>query len=299
MTASRRPRRALLFCPATDRRKIEKAAGLDADSVILDLEDAVALSRKAEARVEAARALEEVDFGRSERLVRVNPAGGGLEVEDIRVTAGGLRPPDGYVIPKVELASDLKLVTRLLAEIESERRLPEGTFRIFCIVETARGIVRLREIAEADPRIEALVFGAEDLCGDMGATRTRSGHEIAYARSALVLHCAAERLQAIDTPFIAVNDEAGLVSETRDALEMGFTGKLAIHPKQVAPITAAFTPTPAEIRAAQRLVREHERHQALGSGVFLLDGKMIDMPMVRAAERVLERARAAGVPGER
>lgn len=289
-----RVRRTLLFCPATEAGKIEKAARLPVDGVILDLEDGVALGRKEEARRGAARALSSLDFGRAERLVRVNPEGAGLE-EDLRITGEARRPPDAYVLPKAESPEAIRKVSRLLSGIERRRRLPQGTIRILAIIETARGVVGLGPIAASDPRLDALVFGAEDLCGDLGGTRTREGREVLYARSAVAIHAAAHGLQAIDTPFVDLADEGGLVAETRDALALGYAGKLAIHPSQIAPIHGVFTPRPEEVRAAQRLLDEHERQQAAGKGVFVLDGRMVDMPMVRAARAVLARARLAGV----
>jgi citrate lyase beta subunit len=288
-----RPRRALLFCPATERRKLEKAARLGADAVIIDLEDSVAPSRKAEARAAAARALSELDFGRSERLVRVNPRGAGLE-EDTRATGSIRRPPDGYVLPKVDSAAEVKVFARLLGGLERKAGLRPGTIRILAIIETAKGIVRLDEIAGSDASLEALIFGAEDLWGDIGAVRTREGREVAYPRAAVAIHAAAHRLQAIDTPFVDLQDQAGLLAQTREALTLGYTGKLAIHPAQVGPIQETFTPGPEEIEEARRLIEEHERQQARGMGVFVLGGRMIDMPMVRAARAVLARGRAAG-----
>ena len=290
-----RTRRVLLFCPATDRKKVEKAGLLGADSVVVDLEDSVALSKKEEARELARVAFSEVDFGKTERLLRVNPFGTGLTDEDVSVVGRASRPPDGFVLPKVESAADVRRMSTLLSALESYGRLAPGSLKLLLIIETARGVARLGEIAAASPRVETLIFGAEDLCGDMGATRTREGREVFYARSAVVLHAAAERLQAIDTVFIDLGDQAGLVDETREALAMGYTGKLAIHPRQVEPIVRVFTPSQDEITGAARLIREHGRHQADGKGVFSLDGKMVDMPMVRAAERVLARARAAGI----
>jgi citrate lyase beta subunit len=286
------PRRALLFCPATERHKLEKAAGLQADAVIIDLEDSVAPSRKADARAAAARALAELDFGRSERLVRVNPRGSGLE-EDVRATGSIRTPPHGYVLPKVSSAAEVKAFARLLKGLERKARLRPGTIRILAIIETAIGIVRLDEIASSDPRLQALIFGAEDLCGDMGAVRTREGREIAYPRSAVAIHAAARGLEAIDTPFIDIQDMEGLVAQTREALALGYSGKLAIHPGQVGPIQETFTPRPDELEEARRLIEEHERQQARGAGVFVLGGRMIDMPMVRAARAVLARGRAA------
>jgi citrate lyase beta subunit len=293
-TGPSRPRRALLFCPATETRKIEKAARLQVDGVILDLEDGVALGRKAEARREAARALSSVDFGRAERLVRVNPAEDDLE-EDLRITGEARLPPDAYVLPKAESPEAIRRISRLLSRIERRHRLPERTIRILAIIETARGVVRLESIAASDPRLAALIFGAEDLCGDLGGVRTRDGRDMLYARSAVAIHAAARRLQAIDTPFVDLDDEAGLVTETRDALSLGYSGKLAIHPSQIAPIHSVFTPGAEEVRAAQRLLDEHQRHQDEGKGVFVMEGRMIDMPMVRAARAVLARARLSGI----
>ncbi len=166
---------------------------------------------------------------------------------------------------------------------------------LLAIVETALGVVNLREIASGSPRLAALIFGAEDLAGDMGAVRTPDGWEGFYARSAVVLHAKAFGLGAIDTPFVDLDDANGLVAETEQALYMGYTGKLAIHPQQVAPIQRTFTPDAEEIARAQALIAAHAAHQAAGTGVFQLEGKMIDMPMIRAAEAVLARARAAGL----
>ena len=290
-----RPRRALLFCPATERHKLEKAARLGADAVIIDLEDSVAPSRKAEARAAAARALSELDFGRSERLVRVNPRGSGL-ADDARATGSVRRPPDGYVLPKVRSAAEVKEFSRLLRGLERKARLRPGTIRILAIIETAQGIVHLDEIAGSDPRLEALIFGAEDLWGDIGAVRTRGGTEVAFPRSSVAIHAAAHRLQAIDTPFVDLQDRDGLLAQTREALTLGYSGKLAIHPAQVDPIQDTFTPKPEEVEEARRLIEEHERQQARGMGVFVFGGRMIDMPMVRAARAVLARGRAAGLP---
>lgn len=288
-----RIRRALLFMPGDDRRKIEKGAALGVDAIIMDLEDGVALNRKAEARASVAAALREVDFGRSERLVRINPVGGGLDAEDLSATA--LYRPEGIVLPKVENAEQVRAVSAWLLEIERAQGWPEGAIALLAIIESARGIVGLREIAASDPRLVALIFGAEDLAGDLGATRTSDGWEVFYGRSAVVLHAKAAGLQAIDSPYIDLADVDGLATETRAAVEMGYTGKLAIHPRQVDPIQAAFTPDAAAIERAQRLIAAHDAQQAAGAGVFEFEGKMIDMPMIRAAQTILDRARAAGL----
>jgi citrate lyase beta subunit len=278
-----RARRALLFVPGDDPKKTAKAAGSGADAVILDLEDAVAADRKPAARKTVAASLANLDFGRSERLVRINPVGSGLDAEDLETVLPA--KPDGYVIPKVESPEQIR---------EVALRTSLAPRPLLALIETARGVVNLKEIAGAHPRLEALLFGAEDLAGDMGAVRSPAGLEASWARGAVVVTAAAFSLQAIDTIFVNLHDEEGLRRESAEACGMGYAGKMAIHPKQVPIIAGAFTPTDDEIAKARRLVEVHASHQASGTGAFVLDGRMIDWPMVRAAERLLSRARAAG-----
>ncbi len=270
----------------------EKAATLGVDSICMDLEDGVAQNRKNEARAVILESLQKLDFGRAERLVRINPVGSGLEVEDLAAVLPGR--PDGVVVPKVNTAEEIVWVSDQLAAGERARGWPAGAIRLLGLVETARGVVNLAAIAGSDPRLAALIFGAEDLAGDTGAVRTPAGWEVFYARSAVVTHAAAFGLQAIDMLNLDFRDISGLGAEARQGMEMGFSGKQIIHPNQVGPVLAAFTPTEKEIAAAQRLVTAHAAHQAAGTGAFALDGRMVDMPVVRAAERVLARARAAG-----
>jgi citrate lyase beta subunit len=291
-----RIRRALLFMPGDDRHKIEKAAGLGVDSVIMDLEDGVALNRKEAARETISTALHEVDFGRTERLIRINSVSTSHYVDDLRHTIEA--HPDGYMLPKVESAGQVREVSQWLGDAEAKYGWPENSIGLLAIVETARGILNLREIAESDPRLVALIFGAEDLAGDLGAKRTPDGWEVFYARGAVVLHAKAYNLQAIDTVHIDLQDLDGLVRQMEQALNMGYTGKLAIHPRQVVPIQRVFTPSTEEIEHAKRLIDAHIAHQNAGTGAFQLDGKMVDMPIVRAAETVLARARAAGIEVE-
>jgi citrate lyase beta subunit len=231
-----------------------------------------------------------MDFGRSERLVRVNPVGSPFVEDDLAVLLPSR--PDGVVVPKVSSAADVRWVSEKIAAVESGRGWPLGEIALLAIVETARAIVNLKEIAGADPRLEALIFGAEDLAGDVGMVRTPAGWEVFYARSAVVIHAAAEGLQAIDIVRVDFQDINALRQESRQGAEMGYEGKQVIHPNQVGPVQAAFTPTEEEIARARRIVEAHAAHQAAGAGAFALDGQMVDMPVVRAAERVLARARS-------
>lgn len=285
-------RRSLLFVPGDSQRKIEKAASLDADVVCLDMEDGVALSQKPAARDSIRHALQNVNFGRSERMIRINPYGSGLETEDLSLTLPGR--PDSVLLPKVEGAEALHWLDAQLAAAEQASGWPAGGIEMLAMVETARGIVNLKEIASASPRLTALIFGAEDLAGDIGAVRTREAWEVFYARSAVVTHAAAFGLQAIDMVFVDFNDTEGLLRECRQGVELGYAGKQLIHPNQIAPANEAFTPDDAAIAQARRIVEAFERHQASGQGAFALDGRMVDMPVVKAAQHVLAKARAAG-----
>ncbi len=293
--SARRARRALLFVPGDSARKIAKAAGSGADTVILDMEDGVALNAKAEARAVIAQGLREHDFGRSERLIRINPFATPFYADDL--TAALDAQPDGIVLPKVESVEALRAVDAAIGAGERVRGLPEGAIALLFMIETARAVADVRALcaaAESLARVQAVFFGAEDLAGDMGAVRTPGGAEVAYARGAVVLHAKAFGLDAIDMVYTAFTDRAGLFAEAQAGMMMGYTGKQAIHPDQIAPIHDAFTPDDAAIAAAQRIADAHEAHQAAGTGAFALDGRMIDMPVVRAAWAVLARARAAG-----
>ena len=288
-----RPRRVLLFMPGDDLRKITKGAASGVDSVIMDLEDAVAVGRKEPARAVVVEALTTLDFGATERLVRINGLTTGLAEADVAATVAAR--PDGYMIPKVESAAQVQQIGLLLEGVEAQQGWPRESIRLLAIIETARGVMRLDEIAGSSPRLDALCFGAEDLAGDIGARRTAEGAEVFYARSAVVIAAAAYGLQAVDTPYVNIQDIEGLAADARRAAGMGYTGKLAIHPRHIETILAAFTPSDEEVAAAQRLVDAYAASQAAGAGVFVLDGKMVDTPMLRAAQRILDRAgRRAG-----
>jgi citrate lyase beta subunit len=288
-----RPRRAPLFTPGDSERKIAKGAAAGADAVVLDLEDGVALGRKAEARATVRKALEEIEFQATERLVRINPVGTGLETEDLAEVLGGR--PDGVVVPKTESGAQLHSLAQHLAREERARGWPEGSLRIIALVETAPGVARLPEIAGGgEGRLDALIFGAEDYAASIGATRTPEGMEVLYARSAVVTFAAAHGLQAIDTLWTDFQDDEGLRRDALFARQLGYVGKIAIHPRQVPIIHAAMTPSEAEIAHARCVLQMHDAQQAAGQGAFALDGKMVDMPMVRAALQVLARAGMKG-----
>jgi citrate lyase beta subunit len=287
-----RARRALLYMPGDDQKKIHKGTTLGVDCVCLDIEDGVAVNRKNEARLSISDALKTMDFGRSERLVRINTVGSGLEYEDLQAALAG--HPEGIVVPKVEDAWQVRWTAEQITEFEREMGWSSGGIRMIIQAETARGIVNLPAICNADPRIEAVIFGAEDFANDIGATRSHEGWEVFYARSAVVTHCAAFGLQAIDMVYVNFHDNEGLLLEARQGARMGFDGKQIIHPGQVEPVQEAFTPSDETIAYAIRVMEADSQHQQRGFGAFALDGKMIDAPVVKAAARVLAMAHAAG-----
>jgi citrate lyase subunit beta-like protein len=285
-------RRALLYMPGDDRRKIEKATTLGVDCVCMDMEDGVAITHKAEARAVIAQAMKDLDFGKSERCIRINSVGSGFEKYDL--AAAVATNPDAVVVPKIETAQQLRSISEYIEMYELASKMEIGTIRMLIGVETARGILNLKEISEADRRLEAIIFGAEDYAASVGATRTKESTEVLYARSAVVTACAANELQAIDMVYIDFRDTEGLRAEADQGAQLGFSGKQIIHPNQVAPVQEAFTPSGEAIEYAQRVVATFAASQKEGRGAFALDGRMIDMPLLKNAQKVLERARAAG-----
>ena len=285
-------RRALLYMPGDDRRKIEKATTLGVDCVCMDMEDGVAIMKKKEARAVIAEAMKELDFGSSERCIRINSVGSGFEKFDL--AAALATNPDSIVVPKVETAAQVRAISDYIEMYELSARMAVRKIRMLVGVETARGILNIKEIAEADRRLEAIIFGAEDYAASIGATRTKEAAEVLYARSAVVTACAAYDLQAIDMVYIDFRDLDGLRAEAEQGAALGFSGKQIIHPDQVAPVQDAFTPSEEAIEYAQRVVDAFTASQKEGRGAFALDGKMIDMPLLKNAQKVLDRAKAAG-----
>lgn len=285
-------RRALLYMPGDDRRKIEKATTLGVDCICMDLEDGTALSKKAEARAVIARAVKELDFGRAECCIRINSVGSGFERDDLAAALAAR--PDTIVVPKVESAEQVRWVSGEIESYELAHGLPLGGIRMLVGVETARGILDLKEIAGADTRLEAIIFGGEDFAASVGAVRTPEATELLYARQAVVTACAAFELQAIDIVTIDFRNLDIVRAEAEFGAKLGFSGKQIIHPAQVEPVQTAFTPSDDAIAYARRVVETFEAHQREGRGAYELDGKMIDLPLLKNAQNVLERARAAG-----
>lgn len=284
-------RRALLYMPGDDRHKIEKALTLGVDCICMDMEDGVAPSRKAAARQVIAAALGELAFGGSEKTARINAVGSGLESDDIET----ILPcrPDGIVVPKVESLDQVGWAAGRIETAELAHGWPVNSIRLLAGVETARGILNLKEIA-SHPRLDGVIFGGEDYAASVGAVRSSQSMELLFARSAVVTVAAAFGLQAIDMVNIDFHDMESLRREAVFGAGLGYSGKQVIHPAQVGPVQEAFTPTDEAVSQARQLVEAFEARLKSGSGVVALEGKMIDLPLVKAARGVLARATAAG-----
>lgn len=276
------PRRSVLFTPGDQPGKLRKAVQSDADVVVYDLEDAVVPESKPAAREAVRDALVEVDAD-CELCVRVNPVGEGAS-RDLSVVLDGAEP-DSVMLPKVPDGDAVETLSRMLAE-------RDAAVPVLSIVESSAGVLHAEGIAAADGT-DAVLFGAEDLAGDLGAVRTDGGREVAHARQHTLLAARAAGVDAIDTHYPAYEDDGGLVERAREARRLGFDGKMTIHPAQIPIVNAAFTPEDSEIEWARRIIAARDEAGERSRGVFVVDGEMIDAPQVRQAERILERADGA------
>jgi citrate lyase subunit beta/citryl-CoA lyase len=277
-------RRSVLFSPGDQPDLMRKAPSTGADVVVFDLEDAVAPAGKAAARERVSDTLQEIDPD-CEVGVRVNPAGIAAD-DDLRAILDGAPRLDSVMLPKVRDAGDVGTLARLLDEHGAD--LP-----VLALVESAAGVLNAAGIAAADAT-DAVLFGAEDLAADVGATRTTEGTEVLYARQRVVTAAAAAGVDAIDTLHTDFEDTEGLRTDTGRGIRMGYDGRMAIHPRQVGVINDAFTPDPERVAWAERVLEAREAAAAEGQGVFEVDGEMIDAPLVARAERILDRVEAAG-----
>ncbi len=289
MMLERQPLRSFLFAPGNHARRVEKALSLDADAVILDLEDAVATAEKPATREKVAAV-----FGQPRRgwlYVRVNAADTEFCHGDlVAIVRPGL---DGVILPKVETPAALATIDWLLHQLEREHALPPGTVDLIPIIETARGLDRLGAILAAGTRVRRVAFGAGDFTLDVNMVWSRGEAELAPARAAIVTASRAAGLEApLDTVWVDLADREGLAASARTALGLGFQGKMCIHPEQIAVVNRVFTPADPEIAFAARVAAAFAKAEAEGSAAIQLDGKFIDYPIVYRARRVLQRVAA-------
>jgi len=278
--------------PGNNPGMLQDAAILGADSIILDLEDAVSLTEKDSARILVREALRYLDYARVEVVVRVNPLDTEFGALDLDMIARV--KPDTLLIPKADV-EEIKLVDAMLAKIEAEEGYLVGRIKIMALIETALGLETVYDVIKASPRMVGVLLGGEDLTSDLGIRRTKEGEEIFYARNKVATACRALKVDAIDTPFTDTNDYVGLAKDTVMAKSLGLTGKSAINPRQIEIIHSVFAPTEPELKQALRILAAMQDAAKEGKGVFSLDGKMIDAPIIQRARTTVELGQRLGL----
>jgi citrate lyase subunit beta/citryl-CoA lyase len=287
--------RSMLYIPGNAPGMIQSAAIYGADMVMIDLEDAVALAEKDAARDIASGFLRNYDFGDLPVVVRINGADTPFFEADLEAIVP-LRP-FAIRLPKCQDPADVLMADSRMTEIEKRIGMPVGTVPIHAMLESARGIENAYAIATAGPRVTALTLGGQDLTADMGIQKTRDGWEFFYARSRVVMAAKAAGIAAFDTVWTDFNDPDGLLRESRQIVELGFTGKAAIHPSQVEVIHKAFRPDTKEVRKAERIVAAAAEAERQGRGVVAVDGKMVDGPIIARARHLISLAGLYGMEG--
>lgn len=289
------PLRSMLFIPADSERKLAKGDATGADALILDLEDAVAPSRTHIARGMALDYLRhrsrDGGRGKQQLWVRINPLSTPAALLDLMVVAGA---PDGIVLPKVDSSADIVQLSHYLDALEVREGVTQGSIRIMPVAtETAKSLFTLGSYEGCSARLAGLTWGAEDIAAALGASTNRrpdGEYDSVYqlARALCLSGAVAAGVQPIDTIWADFSDEAGLARDSATARQRGFTGKIAIHPNQVAAINAAFSPSAEELAWSKKVVDLFEANP--GMGTVGLEGKMLDMPHLKQARRVLELA---------
>jgi len=271
--------------PGSNARALEKGRTLDADGLILDLEDAVSPTQKAEARAQVVAALAEGGYGHREILLRVN----GLDTEwgEADLKAAATAGADAVLLPKVESAETVQRAEQLLDAAGAPKDLT-----LWCMMETPRGILRAESIADATPRLAGFVMGTSDLAKDLHAAHTPMRLPLLTGLSTCLLAARAAGLAILDGVYLDLNDDEGFAASCKQGVELGFDGKTLIHPKQLDAANEAFAPTRDQIEFSRRVIAAHAEAEAAGKGVVLVDGKLIENLHVVAAHRLVAMADA-------
>lgn len=276
----------MLYIPGNNPAMLLHGSIYGADSLLLDLEDAVALDQKDAARFLIRNMIKNVDYHGSEVCVRVNHLDTPFGMEDLKAIVP--LQPDSIRYPKTESVEDLQRLISIIEEIEDEHGLPHDKMTIHIMIETAKGVQNVFEIAKYSKRVDAITIGGQDLTADMNIKSSGNSSGIDLARKMIVMAAKANRIDAIDTVHVDIEDEEGLRKETEYVKNIGFSGKAVINPRQIDVIHEIYAPTEDEVRKAYRVVKEFNKNQKKGIGVFAIDGKMVDAPVVTRAKYVLE-----------
>ncbi len=285
MPKSARPRRSMLYMPGSNARALEKARTLPADSLILDLEDAVAPDAKELARKQVCEAVAAGGFGMREVLIRVNALSTRWGYEDIAMASKS--GADGLLLPKVESADAIRHMEAIMRANDA----PES-MRIWAMMETPRSVLESQRIAESTPRMEGLVMGTSDLAKELDCAHTHERLPFMVSLGLCLLAARAAGLAILDGVYLDLNDEAGFESACKQGQDLGFDGKTLIHPKQVGPCNRVFTPKPQDVAWTRRIIEAHAAATARGEGVVVVDGRLVENLHVESARRVVGMADA-------
>lgn len=291
-----RPMRSMLYIPANSPGMLQHAPIFGCDSILIDLEDAIAYSEKDSARVMASWFLREFDFKNLFVTVRLN----GTDTDFFEQDVAEIIPcrPHAVRLPKCNSADDVLMADEKIGETEERCGIPRGSVELHAMLETALGLENAFCIASACPRVTALTLGGQDFTADMGIQKTRGGRELFYARSRIAAAAHAAGVASFDTVWTDLNDQEGLFMEAKEIVELGFTGKACIHPGQIHVIHKAFMPNIGELRRALRVVEAAEAAEREGKGVVSVDGKMVDTPVVARSAHLLALAELYGLERE-
>jgi citrate lyase subunit beta/citryl-CoA lyase len=278
----------MLYVPGDREAMIAKASQRGADGLILNLEDAVAATNKEAARQIVVQALQSHDFGPAEVVVRINPPNTATGYRDLLAVVPAR--PAAILLPKVGSVEIVRFTAWTIARLEELHGLPAGQLSLMCMIESAAGVLAAREIAACHERLAALIFGATDYSVEIGCALTTGSPSLRHAQVEIVLACRAAGIAAIDTPHMNIQDTAGLIQAAQLAAELGFDGKSAIHPSQIGPIHAVFSPTPGQIAWAERVLVLLAGREDARLGAEVLDGQLIETPHLTRARRILAAA---------
>ena len=282
-------RRTMLYLPGNNPNMLVRGHLFGSDGIIMDLEDAVAMSEKDAARTMVSKFLRRGDFGNTEVTVRINGADTEYWKKDLEAVVPHKRL-DGIRLPKADSPQIIKDVDEELSRLEDKYGIEQGHIKLFCILETAYGIWHAYDVATASKRVAAILPGGEDLVADLKTSRTPEGTELEWSRRMIVIAARAAGVDAIDLMFPRVTDDEGLKKDAQFSKDLGFDGKSVIHPNQIPIIHKIFTPTGKEIEKAQRIIAAAEDAKARGLGTVSVDGRMVDIPVVKRAHYILIKA---------
>jgi len=286
-------RRSMLFCPASSEKMLKTAHLRGADCVIFDLEDAVVYSEKENARKLLCDALQTMDYGGCEIFVRINALNTRFGESDVKeLVKNGVK---NIRLPMCESKENIVELSQMLSYFEKIYNICEGTVNIQGAIETPKGVLNALEIAEAGERVISISFGTGDYTNCLCTDRTKEKDQFLYARSHIALCANVAGIDSVDTVFFDIKDADGFRNETRQAKLLGFTGKSCIHPSQVPIVHQVFTPDNKSVEKSLKIINESKKAAHEGVGVIVIDGKMVDEPIIKKAERILELASAAGM----